>query len=305
MKRGVFAAIGVVVALGLVVLAWLLVRDVQFDVLNPSGEIAIQQRNLLIFTLCLSALVVIPVYLMLGAFAWRYHEDNKKKAKYTPEWGANNWLEALWWGIPVALIGVLSVVTWQTSHALDPYRELASEQETVKVQVVALQWKWLFIYPDHGVATLNQLPVPEKAPIHFRLTADAPMSGFWIPALGSQIYAMNGMDSQLNLSADRPGDFGGYSTNINGKGYADMKFMVHSMTKQDFESWLTKAKQSSQRMNMATYDQLAKPGADTTERTYVLEDKQLYRKIMDRFMHGSMGHDMSGGHGQHNHGAAR
>lgn len=289
MKRGMIAAIGIVVALGLVVVAWLLVRQAHFDVLSPSGEIAVQQRNLLIFTLWLSALVVIPVYSMLGIFAWRYHEKNKK-AKYLPEWSENKWLEALWWGIPVAIIGVLAVVTWQTSHALDPYRKLASEQETINVQVVALQWKWLFIYPDHGIATLNQLPVAEKAPIHFRLTADAPMSGFWVPALGSQIYAMNGMDSQLNLSADRTGDFGGYSTNINGRGYADMKFMVHSMTKQDFEAWIDRAKRSTDRMNMDVYDTLAEPSAVTKEKTYVLEDKRLYDKILERFMHGGMGH---------------
>ena len=294
MKRGLGILIGVAVAAALTVTAWLLIRQTHFDVLSPSGEIADQQRNLLIFTLCLSALVVIPVYLMLGAFAWRYHERNEKKAKYTPDWSNNTKLEALWWGIPIAIIGILSVITWQTSHALDPYRRLASDQKTINVQVVALQWKWLFIYPDYGIATVNQLPVAEKAPIHFNLTADAPMSGFWIPALGSQIYAMNGMDSQLNLKADHTGEFGGYSTNINGAGYADMKFMVRSMTKEKFQTWVADAKHAPDVLTMDEYEKLAKPGVEKSQKTYVLGDTHLYDEILEKFMHGNMSH-MHGG----------
>jgi len=295
MKRGVGVGIGVIIAVILIVGSWLLVRNVHFDVLSPSGEIADQQRNLLIFTLCLSALVVIPVYTMLGMFAWRYSEKNPRSAKtYRPDWHKNTILEIFWWGIPIAMIGILSVVTWQTSHALDPYKRLASDQKTVNVQVIALQWKWLFIYPDYGIATVNQLPVPEKAPIHFNITADAPMSAFWIPALGSQIYAMNGMDSQLNLKANHPGNFGGYSTNINGEGYADMKFTVHAMTKEDFASWTKKAAKSPKTFGMAEFHKLAKPGLEHSEQTYKLGDKKLYSEVLDTMM-GMGGMDMSGG----------
>ncbi len=292
MKRGVGAIIGVLIAVFLTVGAWLMVRNAHFDVLSPSGEIADQQRNLLIFTLCLSALVVIPVYTMLGMFAWRYSEKNpRSKRTYRPDWHKNNVLEAFWWGIPIAMIGVLSVVTWQTSHALDPYKRLASDQKTINVQVVALQWKWLFIYPDYGIATLNQLPVAEKAPIHFNLTANAPMSAFWVPALGSQIYAMNGMDSQLNLKANQTGEFGGYSTNINGKGYADMKFTVRSMTKDDFEAWIKIAQKSTTSLDMAEYHKLSEPSTEKTDRVYKLTDKKLYHQILDM----KMGMDMHDG----------
>lgn len=290
MKRGVGATIGVVIALCLIAGAWLLVKDAHFDVLNPSGAVGVQERNLLIFALSLCALVVIPVYVMLGCFAWRYSEKNTK-SKYSPDFTNSPILEAVWWGIPVAIIGVLSVVTWQTSHALDPYKKLASDQPTIKVQVVALEWKWLFIYPDEGIVTVNQLPVAQKAPIHFSITSDAPMSGFWIPALGTQIYAMNGMSSQLNLVADTTGNFTGYSTNINGAGYSDMKFTVHSMTPQKFKEWIKEAK-SAPAFTADSYEKLRKQGTVKDEQVYTLQDPSLYQTILNKYMgsHGSM-HD--------------
>ncbi len=291
MKRGVGAIIGVVIAIGLIAGAWLLVKDAHFDVLNPSGAVGVQERNLLIFALSLCSLVVIPVYVMLGAFAWRYSEKNTK-SKYSPDFTNSPILEAVWWGIPVAIIGVLSIVTWQTSHALDPYKKLASDQPTINVQVVALEWKWLFIYPDLGIVTVNQLPVAQKAPIHFSITSDAPMSGFWIPALGTQIYAMSGMSSQLNLVADTTGDFTGYSTNINGAGYADMKFAVHSMTPAKFEAW-TEAAKKAPVFTEVTYKHLAKPGTVKDEQVYRLGDKSLYQTILNKYMDPSMNTHMN------------
>ncbi|HEY1085505.1 MAG TPA: COX aromatic rich motif-containing protein [Candidatus Saccharimonadales bacterium] len=285
MKRGLGIVIGVLVAAGLTLLAWWLVHDKQFDVLNPGGEIAIQQRNLLIFTLSLSGLIVIPVYVMLGGFAWRYREGNKK-AKYQPNFTKSTALEALWWGIPIAIIGVLSVVTFQTSHSLDPYRRIASDKDPIKVQVVALQWKWLFIYPDKGVATVNYLAVPQKVPVEFSLTADAPMSGFWVPALGSQIYAMNGMDSKLNLVASNEGTFRGYSTNINGEGYARMKLLVKSMPEDKFNSWLDQAQKSDNMLDENEYKELAKASQMSEERTYMLHEPKLFDVIMMKYMHG-------------------
>jgi cytochrome o ubiquinol oxidase subunit 2 len=291
------ALIGVACAIiALIVLGFFLLRGVQFDVIQPSGDIAKQQRTLLIFATAVMAVVAVPIFIMLGIFGWKYRADNtkRKKGDYKPEWHENKRLELLWWGIPIVLIAVLAVTAFVTSHSLDPYKRIeSSTKQSLEVQVVALQWKWLFIYPQLGVATVNKLPIPVGAPIHFTLSADAPMSAFWVPALGSQIYTMNGMSSQLSLIADTTGNFTGYSTNINGEGYADMKFTVQSMTDVEFSNWLEKAQQSPNLMNTAQYERLASPGL-ADEASYVLTDNTLYDTIVNKYMHG-MAHDNGDG----------
>ena len=279
--RAVFGVASVSIIL--LLLGYLLVRGVHFDVLMPMGAVAKEQRNLLYFALLLCAVVVVPVFMLLISFAWKYRESNKK-AKYKPEWSENKLLEIVWWGIPIVIIGILATVTWFTSHSLDPYRPLVSDKRAIEVQVVALQWKWLFIYPELGVATLNQLPVPVGTPIHFTLTSDAPMSAFWVPTLGSQIYTMNGMSSQLNLIADHAGDFTGYSTNINGEGYADMKFSVHARSQVEFDAWVKQAAGSMEMLDWQTYQTLAKQEIVTEERQYMLMDTGLYNKIINKYM---------------------
>lgn len=266
-------------AIILVLLAYLLLRTAHYDILQPMGSIARQQRDLLYFALLLCSVVVVPVFILLGSFAWKYRAGNKK-ATYKPEWSENRTLEVVWWGIPIVIISILAVVTWFTSHSLDPYRPITSSKNTLEVQVVALQWKWLFIYPELGVATLNQLPVPVGTPIHFSLTANAPMSAFWIPTLGTQIYTMNGMSSQLNLIADRTGDFNGYTTNINGAGYASMKFTVYSRPEAEFQEWVENAKRSPKMMDIAAYEALAAASVVTDEREYMLMDAKLYEAII-------------------------
>lgn len=268
-----------------------LVKGAHFDVLQPSGDIAKQQRNLLVFASIVMAVVVIPVFILLGWFGWKYRAGNKnaKKKDYKPDWHENKRLEILWWGIPALMIGTLAITAWVTSHSLDPYKKLASDKAAVEVQVVALQWKWLFIYPDLGIATVNKLPVPEKTPIHFTISADAPMSAFWVPALGTQIYAMNGMSSQLNLIADHTGEFPGYTTNINGEGYSDMKFTVSSQSDDDFTKWVTATKKSPNLMNETQYERLAMPG--TVEATsYALASPSLYATIVNKYMGHGMAH---------------
>ena len=271
----------------LVLVGVILTRGVHFDILQPAGDIARQQRDLLVITLGLMGLIVIPIFVMLGWFGWKYRAGNNKRKKhdYKPEWHENKLLEALWWGIPIVIIAILAVIAWQTSHSLDPYKKIESDKAAIEVQVVALQWKWLFIYPQLGVATVNKLPIPEKTPIHFTISADAPMSAFWVPTLGSQIYAMNGMSSQLNLIADRTGEFKGVGTNINGEGYADMKFTVYAQTEHDFESWVKTAQNSPASMDMDMYEKLAQPGL-SDQATYVLGDATLYDKIVAKYMDG-------------------
>lgn len=267
---------------------WALARTGHYDVLNTHGVVASQQRSLLVFTLLLSAVVVVPVFTMLALFAWKYRDrsDSPKKhtAKYTPDWASNNTLEIIWWAIPIAIIGLLAVIAWTTSHSLDPYRRIESSHKTIEVQVVALQWKWLFIYPELGVASVNQLPVPVNAPVHFTLTADAPMSAFWVPTLGTQIYTMSGMSSQLNLMATKTGDFEGYTTNINGPGYSEMKFQVHSQSDGDFDAWVKRAKSSPRVLDAMEYTRLAAPSTIKEERSYRLAEKDLYDSVIMKYM---------------------
>jgi cytochrome o ubiquinol oxidase subunit 2 len=153
--------------------------------------------------------------------------------------------------------------------------------------VVALEWKWLFIYPDLGVAAVNELPVPVNTPVHFTITADAPMSAFWVPALGTQIYAMNGMSSQLNLIADHTGTFTGYNTNINGEGYAKMKFKVYAKSDKDFTSWIASARKSPNMMDEQALQKISQPGT-MNETAYMLMDNNLYDKVVMKYMKGTM-----------------
>ena len=295
--RVVFLVACTIVALLLV--GYMLLRDAHFPILQPSGEVATHEANLLIFAFGLMMLVVIPVFIMLVVFGWKYRANNTVTQKYTPEWHENNKLELLWWGIPIVIIVILGIVSVISTHRLDPYRPLDHDKKALEVQVVALQWKWLFIYPELGVATVNTLPVPVDTPIHFSLSADAPMSAFWIPDLGSQIYTMNGMSSELNLIADRVGEFPGYNTNINGSGYSDMKFTVYSKTQHDFDAWAKAAYHSPNMMDMDELAVISKPST-MAAKEYMLMDSELYDKVVMKYMKGMMpssgehdGHDMS------------
>lgn len=264
-------------------LFWWLVDGKDIPVLMPSGEVASQQQQLILFTVILSAVVVIPVFIMLVAFAYRYREGNQQ-SQYKPEWSDNKWLEIIWWGIPIVIIIVLSVVTYLTSHSLDPYKPIKSDKSTLEIQVVALQWKWLFLYPEQGVATINQLTIPANRPVHFSLSADAPMSAFWIPALGGQIYSMNGMTSQLNLIANETGDFKGYNTNINGEGYAKMTFDVKSVSDNEFTKWTNTHASSGHILNEVHLKELSQPSLVSAPMYMKLADKNLYESVIMKYM---------------------
>ncbi len=273
-------------------LGWWLLHDKHIPVLMPSGEVGVQQRDLIVFTVMLAAIVVVPVFTLLVLFAMKYREGNKK-AKYQPEWSENKTLEVIWWGIPILIIIVLSIVTWVTSHSLDPYRAIKSDKPALEVKVVALQWKWLFIYPEQGMASVNDLTIPVDRPVHFTLSADAPMSAFWIPDLGGQIYSMNAMSSQLNLIANKAGDYKGYNTNINGKGYASMKFDVHAVGDSEYDAWIMKAHHGMS-LTEASYNELAKPGTPKGSSYYHLADPAIYEKVIMKYMHGSSAEQTDG-----------
>lgn len=271
------------VAVALVAVLVYVTQGRPVPVLGTEGFIANKERNLIYFTFILGMFVVIPVFILLFAVAWRYREGNTK-AKYSPKLDGNLKLELLWWGIPFIIIVILSIVTWVTSHSLDPYKPLESNKEPVTVQVVAMQWKWLFIYPDKGVATLNYLNIPEDTPINLVITSDAPMNSFWVPALAGQVYAMSGMSTKLHIMADTVGTYNGSSANISGEGFADMRFKVNSMTEADFSDWVIKAAYSDTMLTSESYKRIAKPSTGDGEVTYMLMTQDLYNEIVMKYM---------------------
>jgi cytochrome o ubiquinol oxidase subunit 2 len=238
----------------------------------------------------LVSVIIIPVFTLLGFISWRYREGNKR-ATYKPDWDGNRILETIWWGIPCLIILVLGIVTWRTSHELDPHKALVSHTKPINIQVVALQWKWLFIYPDQQVASVNEVEFPENTPINFSITADAPMNAFWIPNLGSQVYAMSGMSSKLHLSSNEIGDYKGSSSNISGKGFADMTFTARVRSDIAFNNWVSEIKKSSSGLDYASYNELAKPGTNKEPVYYTLKDSGLYDSIMMKYMAPSGSHD--------------
>jgi len=278
----------------LVVLAVVLLDGNSVPVLQPKGTIASQQRDLIILATLLSLLVILPVFALTGYISWKYRASNKK-ARYTPNWDGSKRLETLWWGIPTILILILSAMIYKSSHDLDPARALqANEKTPITVQVVALQWKWLFIYPEQGIATVNYLQIPEDTPINFVITADAPMNSFWIPQLGGQVYAMAGMATRLHLMADEPGEYRGSSANISGAGFSGMTFTTKATSERDFGDWVRSSQDLVQPLTLATYNDLARPSKNNQPRQYAPVDKNLYEAVMMKYVAPS--HTMGGHH---------
>lgn len=251
-------------------------------VLFPKGLIALQQRNLLLVIQVMMLLVIIPVYILTFIFSWRYRAGNIR-AKYDPDLVDNTLAEYVWWGLPLIMTLLAGGLTWIKTHELDPYRPIASDKKPLTVQVVALQWKWLFIYPEEKIASLNFLQIPENTPIHFQITADAPMNSFWIPDLGGQIYAMPNMETHLHLIANQTGDFRGSSANLSGEGFASMHFITRASTEKDFEAWVKEAEQSSHILTKARLEELTLPSQNNPPELFKTEDTNLFQSVMDRY----------------------
>jgi len=253
-------------------------------VLFPKGMIALEQRNLLFILQALMLIIIIPVYILTFVFSWIYRADNPK-GKYDPDLVDNTLAECVWWGLPLILVIIASVLTWVKTHELDPYKSIESENKEIKIQVVALQWKWLFIYPEEKIATIDFIQIPENTPVQFELTADAPMNSFWIPALGGQIYAMPAMTTFLNLIANEKGDFRGSSAHISGEGFSRMNFVTRASTKEDYDKWVSSVKQSGSELNLERYNELAKPALGDKPLFFQLTDETLFDDIVNKFMH--------------------
>ena len=267
-------------------LGFFLFKDVHLAVFEPAGTIAAKERNLMVITLLLSVLVVVPVFVMTFFIVWRYRAApaEAKRRDYKPNWDRQLSVEVVWWGIPCLIILILASITWRATHELDPYRALSSSKKPLTVQVVALQWKWLFIYPEQNIATVNYLQIPEDTPINFEITSDAPMNSFWIPKLGGQMYAMEGMSTQLHLMASQPGTYTGSSANLSGKGFAGMTFLVRSSTSQDFSTWVKTTKQTHHNLTMDEYTKLSMPSEHNAHYYYSDVKDGLYDTIITKFM---------------------
>jgi cytochrome o ubiquinol oxidase subunit 2 len=252
-------------------------------ILDPKGAIGLDERNLIIIATLLMLVVVVPVFVLLFTFARKYRAGNTK-AKYSPDLDHNPLAGFAFWAILAGIISVLAVINWKSTHALDPYKPIVSDAKPITIQVVALRWKWLFIYPEQNIATVNYIQFPEKTPLNFELTADAPMNSFWIPQLGGQMYAMPGMSTQLHLIANETGEFRGSGAEMSGPGFAGMKFIAKATSQADFDQWVQSVKRSSTTLSLDTYEKLAEPSENDPVVFYASIDESLYTKIMMKFM---------------------
>ncbi len=253
------------------------------DVLNPKGWVALKQRDLMVLSTLMMLIVVVPVFIITFVFVWRYREGNKD-AKYDPDWNHSHLAESIWWGIPCLIILVLSILTWKSCYELDPFQPLDTGKKPITIQVVALQWKWLFIYPEQKIATVNFFQFPEQREVHFEITSDAPMNSFWIPQLAGQVFAMSGMRTELHLVADKAGEFRGCSANISGRGFSGMNFIAKASSEADFDAWVQKVAQSPLQLGWDEYGELVKPSEDDPVALYRLTKEDLFNQIIMKYM---------------------
>ena len=247
-------------------------------VLDPQGPVAAAERLILLNATAIMLVVVLPVIALTLAFAWWYRASNRR-AIYQPDLSYSGYIELVTWSIPTMVVLLLAAVAWIGSHELDPSVPLQSDARAIRIEVVSLDWKWLFIYPDQQVAAVNQLEIPAGVPVEFVLTSATVMNSFFVPQLGSQIYTMPGMTTRLNLLAERPGDYPGLSANFSGDGFSDMRFLVRAVPAADFKIWLEQTRAAGAVLNADTYAQLARPGTGTSQ-TYGGVDPHLFERLV-------------------------
>jgi cytochrome o ubiquinol oxidase subunit 2 len=259
-------------------------------VLNPSGDIAAQQAHLVVVSTLLMLLIIVPVMFLICWFAWRYRKSNTA-AEYKPDWDHSTKLELLIWGAPLLIIIVLGLITWIYTHLLDPYRPLSRIDENrpiaagvkpLEVQVVSMDWKWMFIYPEQGIATVNELVTPVDVPVRFHMTSTSVMNAFYIPALAGMVYTMPSMETQLNAVMNKVGVYDGFSANYSGAGFSDMKFKYHGVTQADFDAWVAKTKASTSALTRAEFLALDKPTIKHPIMHFGSVDKGMYDLILNR-----------------------
>lgn len=261
---------------------FLILNGSNIELLNPKGVISLGERNVLLTLTSIMLLAAIPVLTLLFYTAWKYREGNTK-VKYDPDNRASK-IQLIWWIIPAAFVVVLGFISWNATHVLDPYKPISSNVKPITIQVIALEWKWLFIYPEQNIATVNYIQFPVNTPVNFELTADAPMNSFWIPQLSGQIYAMTGMSTKLHILATEIGDYNGSAAEINGKGFSEMRFIARASSGKDFNSWVNSVKKLNKPLDVSQYKKIAKPSENSPKQFYSPVDQNLYNSVIDKFM---------------------
>ncbi|MEW6371321.1 MAG: ubiquinol oxidase subunit II [Pseudomonadota bacterium] len=258
-------------------------------VMNPSGDIAKQQAELITISVLLMLIIIVPVMILTVVFAWKYRKG--ANAKYEPDWDHSTKLELVIWGAPLLIIIALGLITWISTHKLDPYRPLdridehrpvTAEHKVLEVQVVSLDWKWLFIYPEQGIATVNELVTPIDTPVRFKLTSSTVMNTFYIPTLAGMIYTMPGMETTLNAVLNKTGNYKGLSAHFSGDGFSHMHFAYKGVTAGDFDAWVQKVKASGGELSRAEYLTLEKPSEKEPVRTYGAVQPALFNAVVNR-----------------------
>nr|WP_083786690.1 ubiquinol oxidase subunit II [Methylobacterium nodulans] len=258
-------------------------------VMQPSGDVAVQQRNLVLASTGLMLLIIVPVIVLTLLFAWHYRAANKE-AVYDPDWHHSTQLEVVIWTAPLMIIIALGALTWISTHTLDPYRPLTrlapnrpvpADVKPLTVEAVALDWKWLFFYPDQGIATVNELAAPVDRPINFKITAASVMNCFYVPALAGMVYAMPGMETKLHAVINKPGVYDGLSAQYSGTGFSRMTFKFHGLAPEEFDAWVSKAKAQGSDLSRDAYLQLEKPSEAEPVRYYTSVADGLYSSILN------------------------
>ena len=279
-------------------------------VINPAGDVAAQQGDLVMLATGLMLIIIIPVILLTFFFAWKYRQSNTE-AEYDPEWHHSTKLELIIWTVPLIIVIILGAITWISTHKLDPYRPLdridaqralAPDVKPLEVEVVAMDWKWLFFYPEQGIATVNELAAPVDRPIHFKLTSTTTMNAFYVPDLAGMIYTMPGMQTELNAVINKEGVYKGMSSHYSGAGFSGMTFKFHGLSNEGFEQWIAKAKTEGKTLDRTTYLDLVKPSERNPVERFGKVDPKLYHTVLNRCveegqmcMHTMMAIDKAGG----------
>ena len=264
-----------------ILLAPLCLAACHADLLDPQGPVSSAERSILIDSMAIMLAIVVPTIVGALGVGWWFRKSNGR-ARHLPDWAYSGQIELIVWGIPILVITLLGGVAWISSHQLDPAQPIASTTPAIQVQGVSLDWKWLFIYPDQHIASVNELVVPAGVPIHFSLTSGSVMNAFFVPQLGSMIYTMNGMATQLNLRADKPGDFMGLSTHYSGDGFSDMHFQMRAVPVDQFESWVANTRKAGPVLDSASYANLAKQSVPAAPFEFRDVEQGLFQKVVSQ-----------------------
>jgi cytochrome o ubiquinol oxidase subunit 2 len=267
-------------------------RVESWPLLNPAGPIALDERDLILTTIGLMLIVVIPVFAMTFWFAWRYRASNRG-AVYAPGWGESPILSLTFWLIPGIIVTILGALTWVSSHKLSPYAPLDAAVRPLTIQVIALDWKWLFIYPGQHIASVNRVVLPVGVPVDFKITSDTVMNAFFIPRLGSQIYAMAGMETQLHLVADRSGTYFGENTQYSGRGFPYQTFEAVALPLADFNAWVKQVQGMQHPLDVDHYAKLAEPSIRNPVVYYSSVTPRLFEYILGKYVYSDAGNRKS------------